>query len=60
MANAFGIKDILTINCVDKYNSKVLRATMGAMFRTNIVSCDIEKIKELQKLENWSIREFKL
>ena len=49
-ANAFGIKDILTINCVDKYNSKVLRATMGAMFRTNIVSCDIEKIKELQKL----------
>lgn len=52
MANAFGIKDILTINCVDKYNSKVLRATMGAMFRTNIVSCDIEKIKELQKLEN--------
>ena len=33
-ANAFGINDILTINCVDKYNSKVLRATMGAMFRT--------------------------
>lgn len=48
-ANAFGIKDILTINCVDKYNSKVLRATMGAMFRTNIVDCEIEKIKELQK-----------
>jgi len=48
-ANAFGIKDILTINCVDKYNSKVLRATMGAMFRTNIVDSEIEKIKELQK-----------
>ena len=48
-ANAFGIKDILTINCVDKYNSKVLRATMGAMFRTNIVESEIEKIKELQK-----------
>ena len=48
-ANAFGIKDILTINCVDKYNSKVLRATMGALFRTNIVDSEIEKIKELQK-----------
>lgn len=48
-ANAFGIRDVLTINCVDKYNSKVLRATMGAMFRTNIVDCKIEKIKELQK-----------
>ena len=48
-ANAFGIKDILTINCVDKYNSKVLRATMGAIFRTNIIESEIEKIKELQK-----------
>ena len=47
-ANAFGIKDILTINCVDKYNSKVLRATMGALFRTNIVDCNIDKIKELK------------
>ena len=47
-ANAFGINDILTINCVDKYNSKVLRATMGAIFRTNIIDCKIEKIKELQ------------
>ena len=47
-ANAFGIKDILTINCVDRYNSKVLRATMGAMFRTNILDCKIDKIKELQ------------
>lgn len=49
-ANAFGIKDILTINCVDKYNSKVLRATMGAMFRTNILDCNIDKIKNLKKL----------
>lgn len=48
-ANAFGIKDILTINCVDKYNSKVLRATMGALFRTNIINCDIDRVKELQK-----------
>ena len=47
-ANAFGINDIFTINCVDKYNSKVLRATMGAIFRTNIIDCKIEKIKELQ------------
>ena len=47
-ANAFGINDILTINCVDKYNSKVLRATMGAIFRTNIIDCKIEKKKELQ------------
>lgn len=44
-ANAFGIKDILTLNCVDKYNPKVLRASMGAMFRTNISKVSIDELK---------------
>lgn len=51
-ANAFGIKDILTLNCVDKYNPKVLRATMGAMFRTNILKVDFYKILDLKEKYN--------
>lgn len=47
-ANAFGIKDILTLNSVDKYNPKVLRASMGAIFRTNILKVNLEKILQLK------------
>lgn len=51
-ANAFGIKDILTLNCVDKYNPKVLRATMGAIFRVNILNVDFDKILSLKEKYN--------
>lgn len=51
-ANAFGIKDILVLNSVDKYNPKILRATMGAIFRTNIKKVNLEKIKELKESYN--------
>ena len=49
-ANAFGFNDILTINCVDIYNTKVLRATMGALFRVNICKVEIEDIVNLGKI----------
>jgi len=35
---------ILSKNCVDLYNSKVIRATQGLLFHLNIVIEDVEKI----------------
>lgn len=51
-ANAFGFKDILVLNSVDKYNPKILRATMGAIFRTNIKKVDLEEILKLKEEYN--------
>lgn len=49
-ADAFGIKNILTINnCVNVYNEKVLRSTMGSIFRVNVSSIDIEDLRSLLK-----------
>lgn len=48
-AEAFNYKNILLLgNCVDIYNSKVLRATMGSIFRVSINQIDIETIKDLR------------
>ncbi|MDR0696208.1 MAG: RNA methyltransferase [Christensenellaceae bacterium] len=38
MAVAFGVYDIIAINCVDHYNSKVVRSSMGGIFHSNIVA----------------------
>lgn len=51
-ANAFGIDDILTLNSVDKYNSKILRATMGAVFRTNIVKVTLDDVLKFKNEYN--------
>ncbi len=53
-AEFFGIKDIILINCVDIYNPKVVRATMGAIFNINFLNCRKEKILDL-KSENFKI-----
>lgn len=47
-ADAAGLDQILvTKNSVDAYNPKVIRATMGAIFRVNVIEIeDIEKLKE--------------
>lgn len=51
-ADAAGIKQIIvsknTVNC---YSSKVIRSTMGAIFRIDIIETEniVEQIKELQK-----------
>ncbi len=49
---AFGIKNILVSkDCPDIYNAKVLRATMGMVFRANIIKVedDVSEIKRLQR-----------
>ncbi|MDO4662355.1 MAG: RNA methyltransferase [Tissierellia bacterium] len=49
-AEAFGFYDIiLTNDCVDIYNYKSLRASMGSVFRVNVVVKDINYIKKLRK-----------
>lgn len=49
-AEAFGFDDIiLADNCVDLYNEKSLRASMGSAFRLNITSMSIDEIKKLKK-----------
>lgn len=48
-ANAFDINDILVLNSVDKYNPKVLRATMGAIFRVNIKKISMDELKILSR-----------
>lgn len=48
---ALGVKDfILSKDCVDIYNEKVIRATQGAIFQANIYYSDLENIyKSLAK-----------
>lgn len=49
----FGIDTIvLSKDCVELYNEKVIRATQGAMFKVNIIVDDLEKIiKTLKELK---------
>lgn len=39
-ADAVGIDGILTVGCCDIYNPKVVRSTMGSLFRMNIADTD--------------------
>ena len=49
-ANAFGFTDIiLSIDCCNKYNDKVLRATEGMVFNTNIITRDLISFIHLLK-----------
>jgi len=39
-AEWFGIKQIILLgNCVDKYSPKVIRSSMGSIFRVNVTNC---------------------
>ncbi len=50
-ANWFGVKNIFcSHNTVDAYNPKVIQATMGVIFRTNIIYTDLKYI--IEKAEN--------
>ena len=49
-AAATNFKNVLLINCVDIYNDKVLRSTMGGIFRVNAVQGSIEDISRLKAL----------
>lgn len=56
-ADWFGIKNILlSEDCVDPYNEKVVRSTMGSIFRANILESDniLKDVIELKK-ENYEV-----
>jgi len=46
---------ILSSNCVDIYNFKVVRASQGLIFHINIVIAELEKIIPLLKKDNFKI-----
>lgn len=46
---ATDFKDILLINCVDVYNEKVIRSSMGNVFKANFIKTDYHSIKEVLK-----------
>ena len=48
-ALATNFNKIFAINCVDKYNEKVLRASMGTIFRCEIIETDYQYVKELSQ-----------
>ena len=51
-AVATGFNKIYAINCVDAFNSKVLRSCMGTIFRCEIIESNYQQIKELSKNNN--------
>lgn len=54
LADWFGIPQILcSHSCVDAYNPKVVQASMGSIFRVEILYCDL--VKTLQELNNTPI-----
>ena len=44
---------LLSKDCVDTYNSKVLRATQGMILKVNVIRCDLCEV--LSKLDNYKI-----
>ena len=48
-AEAFSFKDIYLYECVDLYNLKTLRASMGSAFRVNVMACDEADLIEIKK-----------
>ena len=46
---ATNFKTVLLLNCVDIYNDKVLRSTMGGIFRVNCIQTTIQDIIQLKE-----------
>lgn len=46
---ATNILDIYCLNCVDEYNDKVIRASMGNVFKVNIKHIDVNELKNICK-----------
>lgn len=44
---ATNFKDILLIDCVDVYNEKVIRCSMGNVFKANFIKTNYQSIKEV-------------
>lgn len=55
-AEWFGIKQIVcSEDCVEIWNPKVIQATMGSIFRMNIVSTDLVLYLEEERRHGWAI-----
>ena len=50
-----GFINIIAVNCVDIYDPKVLRASMGAVFHTNIIQCGFDDAIECLRSNNLQI-----
>lgn len=48
-AEAFSFKDIILVNnCVDLYNEKTIRASMGSIFRLNFIELNIDDLENFK------------
>ena len=55
-AEALGIDGVVTYKCCDVFNSKAIRASMGSIFRMNIVDCDdLEQTLAQMKTQNFKV-----
>lgn len=55
-ARAFGFTSVvLSPNCVKKYNDKVLRATQGMIFKTNVITRNLETFLPVLNEEGYGI-----
>ena len=53
-ANAFGVQTVILYGgCADPYNPKTIRASMGSIFRQNII---YKEIQDLQKIKEEGVR----
>lgn len=50
-AYACDFLDVYAINCVSEYDIKSLRASMGAIFKINIINCSLEEFKSIKRGE---------
>ncbi len=56
-ALAFNFTKILTHNCCDIYNDKVVRSSMGAVFKVRVLDCE-NIVENMKNLKNRSIKIF--
>lgn len=48
-AVACGFNTIFALNCVDAFNDKVIRSTMGTIFKCDIIKVGLEEVEKLSK-----------
>ena len=55
-AAATGFSTIFMLNCVDRWNEKVIRSSMGNLFKVNLIETDATGLKEaLEKMDSYQL-----
>lgn len=54
-ALAFGFKNIVSINSVFPYTPKLIRSSMGYVFKINFINLTIEELKNLKQTHNFKL-----